>query len=475
MFPEKSQFQENKFALDAVFLSSRFPHGIRSESLIDQNKVRRIYRAQFGVEIPAEVDLPSLLRDSGICCHDKVYFFSERQKSELRDAINALFSEGYRVLYYSELFHRQPALMESCHLYENAALQAVLREILPERVCQDSRVLATPDSDDLNEVLTAYGDKIKLSVAGIQERRPYLSLSAIRSVLSSSEKFVWTEPETYAIINKITLSEYDVRQVEAVILPQMRENGYISLNNLPIQESCEKNPGISPTAIRDVMFLRHMASVCSRRGVIATPKGAKSSAYELMTDYCKTLEQASLGDLKAYRDDVLTGLPDSYLIQAVCACMVRTGADTFVSDTAVAFDVAAVDRAVGLFVNGRIVPITAVTSFHSFPEIEGYAWNLYLLESFLRRFSREYRIMGGPVQISYVGGICPRSMEFESYEDLLAAAVVQDAVPLEQDAIGRYLTEKKYVLRRSRRVGEILRKALRLHEQRGKDGVPLFL
>ena len=235
MFPEKSQFQENKFALDAVFLSSRFPHGIRSESLIDQNKVRRIYRAQFGVEIPPEVDLPSLLRDSGICCHDKVYFFSERQKSELRDAINALFSEGYRVLYYSELFHRQPALMESCHLYENAALQAVLREILPERVCQESRVLASADSNDLAEVLAAYGDEIKLSVTGIQERRPYLSLSAIRAVLSSSEKFVWTQPETYAIINKVTLSEYDVRQVETVILPQVRENGYISLNQLPIQ------------------------------------------------------------------------------------------------------------------------------------------------------------------------------------------------------------------------------------------------
>ena len=475
MFPEKSQFQENKFALDAAFLSSRFPHGIRSESLIDQNKVRRMYETQLGMEIPAEVNLPSLLRDSGICCQDKVYFFSERQKSELRDAINALFSAGYRVLYYSELFRRQSALLESCHLYEDAALQAVLREILPERACQESRVLASADSDDLDEVLAAYGDEIKLSVAGIQERRPYLSLSAIRAVLSSSAKFVWTQPETYAIINKITLSEYDVRQVETVILPQMRENGYISLNQLPIQESCEKNPGISPTAIRDVMFLRHMAPVCARRGVIATPKGAKSSAYELMTGYCKTLERASFGELRDYRDEFLTGLPDSSMLQAACACMVRTGADMFVSDRAISFDVAAVDRAVGLFVNGRIVPITAVTSFHSFPEIEGYAWNLYLVESFLRRFSREYRIMGGPAQISYVGGICPRSMEFESYEDLLAAAVVQDAVPLEQDAIGRYLTEKKYVLRRSRRMGEILRKALKLHEQRGKDGVPLFL
>ena len=76
---------------------------------------------------------------------DGASLFSERQKSELRDAINALFSEGYRVL-----FRRQSALMESCHLYEDAALQAVLREVLPERTCQESRVLASADSNDFS-------------------------------------------------------------------------------------------------------------------------------------------------------------------------------------------------------------------------------------------------------------------------------------------------------------------------------------
>ena len=95
-----------------------------------------------------------------------------------------------------------------------------------------------------------------------------------------------------------------------------------------------------------------------------------------------------------------------------------------------------------------MIPITAITSFHSFPEVEGHSWNLYLVESFLRRFSLEYRIMGGPAQISYVGGIFPRSTSFAQYEDLLAAAVVQDAVPLNIEAIGQYLTGKKYILRR---------------------------
>ena len=477
MFIEKSENNtgNDAFTLDNAFMASCFPNGIRFASLIDQNKVRRMYKTRLGIEIPDETDLPSLLRTRGIHHKDKVYFLSEERKNALRDTVRALFNQGYHVLYYSELFRRQSALLETCHLYEETILHAILKEILPTGVCQESRILETPENSDLDEVLTAYGNEIKLSYAQIQERRPYLTLSAIKSVLSNSGKFVWTESETYAIINKIMLAEQDVRQIKTVILPQMRANGYISLHQLPIQESRGINPGISPVAIRDVMFLRHMASTCSRRGVIATPKGDAFSAYELMIKYCKTLDRAALSDLRDFQNNILTGFPDTLMIQAVCSCMVRINADTFVSDAAIKFDIMAADHAVGLFVNGRIIPITAITSFNSFPEVEGYSWNLYLAESFLRRFSREYHIMGGPARISYVGGICPASMKFDSYDDLLAAAAVQDSVPLNEESIGRYLTEKKYILRRSSKIRTVFQKAFKLSEQKGNHGVQLLL
>ena len=73
--------------------------------------------------------------------------------------------------------------------------------------------------------------------------------------------------------------------------------------------------------------------------------------------------------------------------------------------------------------------------------------------------------------MSYVGGICSADRRFVNYEDLLAHAVLQDSVSLTEEAIGRYLTERKYILRRSEIVRKTLERAKILNEQRGESGV----
>ena len=93
------------------------------------------------------------------------------------------------------------------------------------------------------------------------------------------------------------------------------------------------------------------------------------------------------------------------------------------------------------------------------------------MESFLRRFSKRFTIDGGPAQMSYVGGICSADMSFENYEDRLAHAVIQDGIALTEDAVGRYLTERKYILRRSETVRKTLERARILNEQRGESSV----
>ena len=151
--------------------------------------------------------------------------------------------------------------------------------------------------------------------------------------------------------------------------------------------------------------------------------------------------------------------------------MVRIDHDHYVSDASIQFNVDAVDHAISLFVGNRIIPITAITRYTSFPDIPGYSWNLYLVESFLRRFSKRFTIDGGPAQMSYVGGISSSDRNFASYEDRLAHAVIQDGVTLTEEAIGRYLTDCKYILRRSEIVRRTLNKARILNEQRGDSSV----
>lgn len=131
----------------------------------------------------------------------------------------------------------------------------------------------------------------------------------------------------------------------------------------------------------------------------------------------------------------------------------------------------AIDNAIALFVQNRMISIKSISSFTSFPWVEGYSWNLYLVESFVRRFSKRFRIDGWPAATSYVGCISPKQAEYPSYEDRLAAIVFQDRVVLDEKSIGDYLTSNKFILRRTSVVKTILGKALKLQEQRSADSV----
>ena len=127
------------------------------------------------------------------------------------------------------------------------------------------------------------------------------------------------------------------------------------------------NPQVSINAVRDAMYIRHMAAQCDRHGLIVTPKGMRVTSVQLLEDWCKSQEQFTLAELKAYERE-LTGHHATLGIGIACNNMVRIDHDRFVSDTCIDFDIEKVDHAISLFAGNRIIPITAITSFTSFPD-----------------------------------------------------------------------------------------------------------
>ena len=452
------------------FVSEFFPHGIRPASIIDINKLKRAYQTKFGESLPADIDMASLLTSAGLKSGEKIYFLSEDQKQNMRSLITDIIGNGHRVIYYSELLSLHSELFEACHIYETPLMQTVLQSILPEYIYKADWMLADRDANEIEEVTRAFGEEIILTYQQLKSRCPYLTMNVIKWALSRSDRFVWSSPETYAQVKLIELDPAEVSDIVARILPLIREKGYFSLAQLPIEESCGMNPRVSSSAVRDAIYNRYMSNEFTRYGLIVKLPGVRLNTYQLMVGWLKELEQVTLAEVEDYERE-LTGHHAVLGIAAASSTMVRIDHDHYVSDASIQFDVEAVDRAIGLFVGDKIIPISAITSFTSFPEVPGYTWNLYLVESFLRRFSKRFTIDGGPAQMSYVGGICSVDRHFVNYEDRLAHAVLQDGVTLTEDAIGRYLTERKYILRRSETVRRTLNRARILNEQRGDPSV----
>ena len=124
--------------------------------------------------------------------------------------------------------------------------------------------------------------------------------------------------------------------------------------------------------------------------------------------------------------------------------MVRVSEKIFVKASRIKFDTDEIDAALTSFVQEKIIPLRAVTSFSGFPPVEGYSWNLFMLESFLRRYSRRYRFMTKCVGNTNIGAIYPRSMKFKDYFDVQLAAIVKANIPLEKIAVKNFLSEQGY-------------------------------
>lgn len=452
------------------FVPECFPHGIRPASIIDISKLKRAYQTRFGEGLPADIDMVSLLTSVGLKSGEKVYFLSEDQKKSIRSLITDIIRSGHRVIYYSELFSLHGELFEACHIYESPLMQTVLQSILPEHIYKAERMLVDQKANEIEEITEVFGDDVILTYQQLKNRCPYLPMSVIKGALSRSDRFVWSSPETYAQVDLIELDQAEVSDIVNRILPLILEEGYFSLAQLPIEESCGLNPQVSSSAVRDAIYNRYMSSEFTRNGLIVKRPGIHLTTYQLMETWLKGLEQVTLTEVEDYERE-LTGHHAVLGIVAASSTMVRIDHDHYVSDASIQFNVDAVDHAISLFVGNRIIPITAITSYTSFPDVPGYSWNLYLVESFLRRFSKRFTIDGGPAQMSYVGGISSAERHFDSYEDRLAHAIIQDGVILTEEAIGRYLTDRKYILRRSETVRKTLDRARILNEQRGDPSV----
>lgn len=445
-----------------------FPNGIQPDSMIDRKRLVRLYMEERGSTIPENIDIKTLINCAGIHVGKKVYVLSKELESEIQATVNALFASGNHVLFY-DLLLKLP-IFEKSHIYEASTLKAVAEMLLPNAVCEKHYMCSRSGLSVLTEIVESYGDDLKLTYAQIQERKPYIDLDFIKRELSRSDMFVRDKSETYAQARLIHLADTDIRGIQNVFLPGVDRAGFASMLSLSLSESCALNPGVSYYAVREVMYLRQIAGKYTKNGLIVTRSGETRTSYEVLCEFYRTLERADLEEINNYGQALLGNQPTT-IVSAAIYHMIRVDRATFVNEDAVTFDVDAIDRAIEQFVGARVIPLINITSFTAFPEVEGYSWNLYMLDCYLRRFSKKFTMNGNPAQTNIVGAVSPKSLQFENYDAIMAYAVVQDGVEISESAISEYLLKKHFILRRGSVIRRVLGVAAKLSEQRSSGNV----
>lgn len=288
----------------------------------------------------------------------------------------------------------------------------------------------------------------------LQEKFPYVPLKKIQSKLANTKKYLKTVCGNYGSISKIKFDFQEIIAAKQQIYDQIIAKGYAASDDFSLASNFALNNAFSEKDLQNLIFEQFFAAEFAKQGNVFVSKFSvkkKSSANSIRQLQIFISAQNELTADKLFNAAHDFGITSRAALDLACENMIRVEKDLFVKDSLINFDVPAVDDALTSFVQGKIIPLRSVTSFVGFPALQGYSWNLFLLESFLRKYSQKYFYDTSTVNSTNIGAIYPKSMNLEDYLDVQSSVILQENVPLEKNAVENFLSAQGY---RSRRLAK---------------------
>lgn len=441
---------DRKMDVKAV-LERFFPDGIRPPSIIDRNKFARAWEGMFGAPMPSDMDLAAVLPFAGVTHGDKVLPAADAEGKTVADFAMEIVEAATGPFFYDCFFEAHAARLTKMGVQSGAMLRDYLRNDDGGRLVfgkSSFSVRGGPESVE-DAVAAAFAEKPTWTRQELEDRFPYVPGDRVLAVLAQESKFVRIAEGEYRLASAILLDAEECEEAARRVEEGVREDGFFSMADCTFERSMERNGDIFLTALQTRFFDEWLSDRYSRHGQIVCEERARYDSMAEVRRFCRTRNEATLKQLLELEETCGLGGGNRTLATAYEE-MVRVSSDRFLAPRLVAFDVAGTDATLDdLVPEWGVMPLTAVTSFVTFPPVDGWPWNGYMLESYLRRESKNFRYLS----VSYAsrtlsGAIVRNGAEFGTLVDALARAVVEAGVPPTEEDIGKYLLDAGYIQRR---------------------------
>ncbi len=452
-------------------MSIRFSNGFRINSPIELRRFRRFVTEDFGDEILiTDEELTKSITSSGTLFDGKVYIISNEIENRIQKQVDLVVSSGTEIIFYSSFYSQHEEWLFHGSVISEKMLKDILVTLYPKYMHKRNYFSPkvgnyTEHTKIKREIMHFWGSNVTLNYEQLSERLPYIPIDKIKSVLTQNSDFIWNATEVYTHVAKVDLSDEEITIIKNYVAVACQKDGYASLNDIPLEEISERNYELTITAIHNAVFSIILADNYEKRGKIITRKGDTLDARTIIKEHCRTLDKCSLQDLLDLERE-LTGESHRWIpMEAGYAVMVRTDEYRYVSEKHVYFNTEKIDHALDRYMTGDYLPLKSVNTFATFPDC-GQVWNLFLLESYCRRFSNRFRFEVLAVNSKNAGAVVRKSCRL-SYLEIMADAVANSKTPLEKTVIEEFLCNNGYIGRRSyARTSELIEQAKAIRERR---------
>ena len=438
-------------------IRENFPNGIRSD-FIDTRKVLRIYSEddqQLHEKISCRA-IADIIRENGIETGGRFYFISPEDAKEITQFFAELLQKN-SILYYSAVYEMHSDFFIERNIFSSEILRKII-QASNFRFCSTdfcSTSLTTSLDLEIEKVFSIAENS--LSLGDLQKKFPYVPSKKILTVLSNTKKYLKTVSNTYGSVAKIRFDFEEIHAAKNQILSQIKSKGYATSEDYSLVSNLALNSSFAENDLRNLIYEKFFSIDFIRQGrrllsKCHINKNTEKSLLQNLREFIAAQNELSLEKLFAFARKL--GIADPLALNTAYESMVRVAKDLFVKDSLIHFNVPAIDDALTSFVQKKIISLRSVTSFTGFPSIDGYSWNLFLLESFLKKYSKKYLYDAPTLNSTNVGAIYPKSMKFKGYLDVQSFVIIQERVPLEISAVENFLSEQGYRARRTGRATE---------------------
>lgn len=424
-------------------VASNFKNGYRISSNIDFERFKNFYMSVYSEEfILSSNDLEYIMNTTAVIYDERAYVFDVDVIEYVCGCFEMISSP---CIYINSFFEEYVENLYSKGIFSVDIFKAFVEKNCNEVYCKGNYLYLQRGITPTDLIRQVFDEQATWTFEELSNKFPYIAENTIRQTLSRDE-FFRIESNAYAHISNIILPDDDGNEIICFIENKLQVRDYVNANEMDLSPFERKNPHYPFLAIRDAVFNKFLAGQYNKNGQLITRQGEKLRLSDVLDQFCHESEEVSLDELNSIEAMLdPKGRTHSQSLVVALNNMIRVSDKLFVSKSKVEFDVKGIDEIISLYCAENFVPIKNVVDLTLFP-YPGYQWNLFLLESYVRKFSYLFKFDVRAANSSNVGVIVKKSFAYDGYDEIMAIALAKSQTPLDdRKAIGNYLYDNGYI------------------------------
>lgn len=442
----------------ALILEEYYTNGFRINSAIDRGRIKIFYNEKFSKELSlADEQIIASLKKVGVVRKDRIYAKQDYKGCDLLkqifEDVMAVFENGASCVYPEAIYQKfHIELAEMMQIYEAEFLADTLIEMAEGKLRKKQTFLCLTDryadlDRDVLEILKT--SPVPMTYADIQAVMWYIPLDKIKHILVVTKSIVKVEEETYFYSMNLPISQEEIVEVNQLIRRALEHRAYITdveLRQL-IDDHC---PGI---AINTAEFTTYGLRNClgyilrdsySFNGPIISSQGKELSMAEVFAQYCDDRDQITTEELKLLASEMNTVI----YWDAVRKETIRISDELFLRYDKVDFGIDEIDNVLDVLCDKSYIPLKNIGLFMHFPVL-CVPWNGYVLESYVYKYSRKFKLLHSNFSASgFFGAMVRQDSGIEDYQTLIIDVLANSNQWEDKNSALELLVEQGYQQRR---------------------------